>query len=167
LPREWRRAAGQPLRPDDFYAFFSPPRTVYSPFLRRDPYSSSVVLPSGGTLESMMSIFSFLVFSAARPRLPATERFELVSVVVASRDALHARKALLGCPGASVLRCLPMRLSGSVTLEIRFPAGQGDAVMGRIRASLPGAEIGGVVACAIPCTKPRRAHFNLVRSHGF
>jgi hypothetical protein len=35
-----------------------------------------------------------------------------------------------------------------VALEIRFPAGRGDAVIDRILSCLPYGEFGGVVACA-------------------
>lgn len=92
---------------------------------------------------------------SASPRSRANERFELMSVVVASKDALQVRKALLGCPDAAVIRCLPIHKDDRAKLEIRFPAGQGDAVIGRILACLPHGEIGGIVACAGPHSRPR------------
>ncbi|CAM3648572.1 hypothetical protein POHY109586_18240 [Polaromonas hydrogenivorans] len=86
----------------------------------------------------------------------ASTRFELISVVVASKDALLARKALLACPDTAVVRCLPMHTEARVKLEIRFPAGQGDAVINRIVASVPNGQIGGIVACA--SANPWTAH---------
>lgn len=73
--------------------------------------------------------------------------FKLVGVVVASKDALLARRALLSCPGASILRCVPTHRGRTVKLEVRFPEDRADEVFGRIMASLPCAEIGAVVAC--------------------
>ncbi len=87
--------------------------------------------------------------------LRATKRFELINVVVASKDAWQARKALLACPDTAIVRCLPMHKDARVKLEIRFPAGQGDAVINQIIAFLPTGEIGGIVACATPIPRPR------------
>lgn len=80
----------------------------------------------------------------------ATKRFELINVVVASKDAWQARKALLACPDATIVRCLPMHKDARVKLEIRFPAGQGDTVINRILSCLPHGEFGGILACANP-----------------
>jgi hypothetical protein len=77
----------------------------------------------------------------------ASTHFELISVVIASKDARQARHALLACPDTAVVRCLPMSTHARVKLEIRFPAGQGDAVINRIVASVPNGQIGGIVAC--------------------
>jgi len=111
-----------------------------------------------------MSIFSILALPAANPanrgiaksftgHCPAAgrqagTRFELICVVVASKDALLARRALMACPDTAVVRCLPMHTEATVKLEIRFPAGQGGAVIHQIIASVPHGQIGGIVACA-------------------
>jgi hypothetical protein len=97
----------------------------------------------------------------------AHARFELIKVVVASKDALLARKALLACPETTIVRCLPKHKEDKVELEIRFPAGQGDEVIDRILAALPNGEIGAIVACAGPCPRPRASHPSMVYRHDF
>jgi hypothetical protein len=94
-------------------------------------------------------------------------RFELIMVVVASKDALQARRALLVCPDTAIVRCLPMHKDDRVELKIRFPAGQGDTVIDRILACLPHGEIGGVVVCATPHARSRASHSSVVQLHGF
>lgn len=103
----------------------------------------------------------------AASRLPANPRFALVGVLVASKDVLQARKALLACPGTVILRCVPMSRDSRVKLEIRFPAGQVAAVIKRMQACLPCGEIGAVVACAVPCVRPQRERAKVVHLHGF
>ena len=111
-----------------------------------------------------MSILSVLAFPAARASYRghaltfvdqhpaaltrATKRFELINVVVASKDALLARKALQTYPDTAIVRCLPMHKDARVKLEIRFPTGRGDAVIDRILSCLPYGEFGGIVTCA-------------------
>ncbi len=89
--------------------------------------------------------------------------FELLKVVVASRDALLARRALLACPETAIVRCLPMHKIDKVELEIRFPAGQGEAVIDQILACLPNGEIGAIAACA----SLRASNFNGAQRHVF
>jgi hypothetical protein len=131
-----------------------------------------------------MSIVSILAFQAAgashRAHVPAfvdeqpaaqlrghpSERFEMVNVMVASRDALQARLALLACPATFILRCVPMHKDDRVKLEIRFPAGQGEAVISRILACLPNGEIGGIVACASPRARAHHAGSNMEQLRG-
>lgn len=129
-----------------------------------------------------MSILSVLTFPAVRAlyrghamafvdQHPAAfaraiTRFELISVVVASKDAWQAREALLACPDTAIVRCLPMHKDARVKLEIRFPAGQGDAVIDQVLACLPHGEIGGIAACATPRPKPRTGHSSVVQLHG-
>jgi hypothetical protein len=136
-----------------------------------------------GTLESTMSILSVLAFTAVgasrqgrvmafvAEQRPAVRRdnacFELITVVVASKDALLARKALLACADTAIIRCLPKHKEHKVELEIRFPAGRGNAVIDRILAALPNGEIGGIVACVSPCPRPRASHSSLVYRHDF
>src|SRR5450830_513778 len=86
-----------------------------------------------------------LTFVYQHPAAPtqATKRFELINVVVASKDAWQARKALLTCPDTAIVRCLPMHKDARVKLEIRFPTGQGDTVIDRILSYLPYGEFGG------------------------
>ena len=82
--------------------------------------------------------------------------FALLNVLIASRDALLARKALLTCPDTAIVRCTPLTKDDSVKLEIRFPADQVDTVISRLLTFLPNGEIGSIVACASPRpTKPR------------
>ena len=102
-------------------------------------------------------------FCSARAKV----RFELISVVVASKDAWQARKALLPCLDTAIVRCSPMHNGDKVKLEIRFPAGQGDAVIDRVLACLPNGEIGGIVACAAPYPRPRGSDSSVVHLHGF
>jgi hypothetical protein len=97
----------------------------------------------------------------------AHARFELIKVVVASKDALLARKALLACPETTIVRCLPKHKEDKVELEIRFPAGQGGEVIDRILAALPNGEIGAIAACASPCRRPRASLPNMVYRHDF
>ena len=78
----------------------------------------------------------------------AHARFELIKVVVASKDALLARKALLACPETTIVRCLPKHKEDKVELEIRFPAGQGGEVIRRIMDSVPVGEIGCIIVDA-------------------
>ena len=78
----------------------------------------------------------------------AHARFELITVVVASKDALLARKALLACPETTIVRCLPKHKEDKVELEIRFPAGQGGEVIRRIMDSVPVGEIGCIIVDA-------------------
>lgn len=129
-----------------------------------------------------MSILSVLTFPAVRAlyrghamafvdQHPAAfaraiTRFELINVVVASKDAWQAREALLACADTAIVRCLPRHKDARVKLEIRFPAGQGDAVIDRVLACLPCGEIGGIVACANPCLWPRGSHSSVVHRHG-
>jgi hypothetical protein len=164
------------------YAFFPPLGEVLSPFLRRNLYASSIVLYINSTQESTMSILSVLAFTAVGASRqgramafvgehPAASRranacFELITVVVASKDALLARKALLACPETTVVRCLPKHKDDKVELEIRFPAGRSNTVIDRILAALPNGEIGGIVACANPCLWPRGSHFSGDHRHG-
>jgi hypothetical protein len=117
-----------------------------------------------GTLESTMSILSVLTFpsvSASRHahamafvgRQPAaiaraTTRFELIKVVVTSKDAWQARKALAACPETAVVRCLPKHNEDKVALEIRFPAGQSGDVIRNILGSVPVGEIGCIIGYA-------------------
>ena len=131
-----------------------------------------------------MSILSILAFQAAgashRAHVPAfadeqpaaqlrghpSEPYEMVNVMVASKDALQARMALLACPATSILRCVPMHQADRVKLEIRFPAGQGEAVISRISACLPNGEVGGIVACASPRARPHHTGSNMEQLHG-
>jgi hypothetical protein len=135
------------------------------------------------TLEFTMSILSVLALTTAGPsrlgratafaaeHLVATRRgngcFELITVVVASKDALLARRALLACPETTIVRCLPKHKEDKVELEIRFPAGRGNAVIDSILAALPHGEIGGIVACASPCPTSRASLPSLVYRHDF
>ena len=129
---------------------------------------------------SILSIFAFSPNSASRhghamtfvDQKPAAFRraiacFELIKVVVASKGALLARKALLACPETTIVRCLPKHKEHKVELEIRFPVGRGNAVIDRILAALPNGEIGGIVACASPCPRPRASLPNMVYRHDF
>lgn len=76
-------------------------------------------------------------------------RFELINVIVASKDVLQARKALLACADTAIVRCLPMHKDARVKLEIRFPAGQGGEVIRRIMDSVPIGEIGCIFVDAL------------------
>ena len=116
-----------------------------------------------------MGIRSFLGHSdqpAAARSVRAAGQFESMTLAVASRDALQARWALLACPGAGIVRCMPMHKVDRVKLEIRFPAGQGKAVVDSLLAGLPEGEIGGVVPCAGLRTSARRSAGNVVFLHG-
>jgi hypothetical protein len=141
------------------------------------------VLSINSTLEFTMSILSVLAFPAARVSyrghaltfvdqhpaafVRATKHFELIKVVVASKDAWQARKALLACPDMAIVRCLPRHKDDRVELEIRFPAGRGDAVIDRMLSCLPYGEFGGIVTCATPCPKPRSRRSSPVNLHEF
>ena len=127
---------------------------------------------------SILSVLAFTATGASRHgramafggEHPAAFRranacFELITVVVASKDALLARKALLACPETTIVRCLPKHKEDKVELEIRFPAGRGNAVIDRILAALPNGEIGGIVACASPCPRLRASHSSMVYRH--
>ena len=85
----------------------------------------------------------------------APHRLQLVTAVVAARDALLVRRALLACSNTAIERCVPMRRDDKVKLEIHFPAGHGDEVIRQIMASVPEGEIGSIIGCAAPA--PRRA----------
>ena len=104
--------------------------------------------------------------AAARARPHADDRFEMMSVTVASKDALLARRALLACPRTAIERCLPMQRNEMVKLEIRFPAGEGGVVIGRILAGVPVGEVGGIVACANLRAQARHANGNMDQRHG-
>lgn len=121
-----------------------------------------------------MSILSVLPFRSARavhsscsesfvePQQAAARRhddecLEMIGVTVASRLALLARKALLACPGTAVERCVPLLGNEKVKLEVRFPAGQGKAVIGRILAGVPEGEVSGIFPCAKPRVQARHA----------
>jgi hypothetical protein len=94
-----------------------------------------------------------LTFVDQRPAafVRATKRFELINVVVASKDAWLARKALLTCPDTAIVRCLPMQKDARVKLEIRFPTGHCDTVINRILSCLPYGEFSGILAGTHPC----------------
>lgn len=85
---------------------------------------------------------------AAWPRPRGQVRLASVAVTVAGRDALLVRRAVLGCPGAAVVSCLPMHREDKVKLEIRFPAGCADEVIHQVLAAVPAGEIGCVIRCA-------------------
>ena len=129
---------------------------------------------------SILSVLAFTATGASRHgramafggEHPAAFRranacFELITVVVASKEALLARRALLACADTAIVRCLPKHKEDKVELEIRFPAGRGNAVVDRILAALPNGEIGGIVACASPCPRPRASLPNMVYRHDF
>jgi hypothetical protein len=84
--------------------------------------------------------------------------FAFLNVLIASRDALLARKALLTCPDTAIVRCTPIPKDDGVKLEIRFPADQVDTVISRLLTFLPNGEIGSIVACATPRPKPSANH---------
>lgn len=125
---------------------------------------------------SILSVLAFTAIKASRHGLamaflgehPAAfrrihARFELIKVVVASKDVLQARKAFRACADTAIVRCLPRHKDDRVELEIRFPAGQGDAVIDQVLACLPHGEIGGIAACATPRPKPRTGHSSVVQ----
>ena len=97
----------------------------------------------------------------------ADAHFEQIKVVVASKDALLARKALLSCPYTAIIRCVPRHEDDRVELDIRFPAGHGDSVIDQIMACLPHGEIGGIVACATPHPKARASQASMGQLYGF
>lgn len=83
--------------------------------------------------------------SAAFPPPPRTRTRaprEQVCVTVAASDALHVRRALVGCAGAAIARCLPLPVEDKVQLEISYPAGQGAAVIARVLRAVPQGLIG-------------------------
>src|SRR5665647_2748484 len=124
-PSRWQAATSRPDRINlrGFYTFFARKVRFSSPFLRRNFYPSPIVLFINSTLESTMSIFSVLAFTGIKASRHghamafvgehpaafghATTRFELIKVVVASKDALQARKALLDCSETTIVRCMP------------------------------------------------------------
>jgi hypothetical protein len=121
-----------------------------------------MVLPFGA-LEQTMRVFPQSGLSAgASPASGVPQRFDLLTITVASKDALLARRALLVCASTSILRCLPMHREDRVKLEIRFPAGQSDAVISRIMACLPNGEIGAIIRCGAPVHQGSRAGSNVV-----
>ena len=99
-----------------------------------------------------MSCLSILAF----PR--ETTRFAFLNVVIASRDALLARKALLTCQDTAITRCTPIPKDNNVKLEIHFPADQVDGVINCLLTLLPNGEIGSIVACATPRPKSHTSH---------
>lgn len=95
-----------------------------------------------------------------------TRLFAVMEVLVASRDALLVRRALLSCPDTAILRCLPTNRDHRVRLEIRFPAALGEQVIERIMASLPGGEIGRITACDGAAPMRVQARGEEARHHG-
>jgi hypothetical protein len=75
-----------------------------------------------------------------RQALPAP--FAVLAVTVCSLDALRVRRALVDCPGAGIVRCVPQPLGSRVRLEIRLPLARADEVIHRVLDCVPSGEIG-------------------------
>ena len=80
---------------------------------------------------------------------------ESMTVTVPAREALMARRAVLAAAGCSIERCVPMHHEDKVVLEIRFPVGEGDAVIERVMGCVAEGVFGRVQACAQPAPRPR------------
>lgn len=93
---------------------------------------------------------SFMPHGGARAPLR-----ESMTVTVAAREALTVRQAVVVLAGCSIERCIPMHHEDKVVLEIRFQAGQGNAVIERIMACVAEGVFGRVQACAKPSVRPR------------
>jgi hypothetical protein len=93
---------------------------------------------------------SFMPHSGARAPLR-----ESMTVTVAAREALTVRKAVVVLAGCSIERCVPMHHEDKVMLEIRFPAGQGNAVIERVVACVAEGVFGRVQACVRPAVRSR------------
>jgi hypothetical protein len=120
---------------------------------------------TGCTLEFTMSILSVQVSQAPLPACQAWP-FSVMEVLVASRDALLVRRALVSCAETAILRCRPINRDHRVCLEIRFPAALGAQVIERIMASLPGGEIGRIMACDGAAPRRVQTHAQGGRHHG-
>lgn len=83
------------------------------------------------------------LFSAASNDRP---HWVVVDVTVLSRDALAVRRALVTCPDAGILRCIPRLDENRVRLEIRLAPHSVDEVMQRIMACVPCGELGQLIS---------------------
>jgi hypothetical protein len=70
----------------------------------------------------------------------------VMDVTVHSRDAVVVRRALAGCAGAAILRCIPHLDTHRARLEIRLPGPLAGEVMHRVMVCVPDGEIGHMVS---------------------
>lgn len=68
--------------------------------------------------------------------------FVVMDITVPSLDAWQVRRALAACPGAGILRCVPMPLEHLVHLEVHLPAGRETEVMHCVFGCVPCGQIG-------------------------
>ncbi|CAM3648601.1 hypothetical protein [Polaromonas hydrogenivorans] len=86
------------------------------------------------------------IAAVSSPPLRAGLDWAVLDVTVPSRDALRVRRALVNCPQAGVLRCIPQLDEQRVRLEIRLPAHLAQDVMQRLMACLPSGEMGPLIS---------------------
>ncbi len=68
--------------------------------------------------------------------------FVVMDVTVPSLDAWPVRRALAKCPGAGILRCVPLPHDHQVHLEVHLPLGQEAEVMHCVIDCVPCGQIG-------------------------
>lgn len=66
----------------------------------------------------------------------------VMDITVPSVDAMRVRRALAGCPGAGVLRCIPRLDEHRVRLEVRLPAHMTADVLHCVMVCVPTGEVG-------------------------
>lgn len=81
-------------------------------------------------------------------------RWMVMDVTVRSCDAVRVRRALAACPGAGVLRCIPLLCEHRARLEVRLPEALAAQVMHCVMSSVPDGEIGAFTSW--PCHLQRR-----------
>jgi hypothetical protein len=90
---------------------------------------------------------------SARACLPV-----VLDVTVPSCDALTVRRALVSCPEAGILRCIPLLDDKRVRLEILLPAALADEVMNRIMVCVPDGEFGHLSSWRCPLLRHGLTH---------
>ncbi|SFC14707.1 hypothetical protein SAMN05216344_1107 [Polaromonas sp. OV174] len=80
--------------------------------------------------------------SVVRPESKPGPAWVVLDITVPSGSAALMRRALVRCPGAGILRCIPRLLEQRVRLEVRLPAHRVHEVMHCVMGCVPDGEIG-------------------------
>lgn len=98
------------------------------------------------------------VLSTSRRILLQGPTFVVMGITVASTEALQLRRALTGCKGADVLRCIPKPHDRLVTLEVHLPADATGDVMHCVIDCVPSGQIGHICSWKAHLARHGLAH---------
>jgi hypothetical protein len=94
-------------------------------------------------MDKFYAAYSEFLGSSLAPLMPCGRLdFVVMDITVPSLDAWQVRRALAACPGAGILRCVPMPHEHQVHLEVHLPAGREADVMHCVIDCVPCGQIG-------------------------